>query len=201
MEFTIKTDWHAEAFRRGIPANAFTAQTYLLKLRYISCHTPRAAVAKKLRPGRSPLLAIFLEGFSGVLDGLHGRFGAFPANDIELLVLKLVGRLEELFKLLLYGRERSRTSFKACSECESLGTANKRSLRSVLPLLFCSILRMPMTRQVRTMPGKVAASCTTMISIGSPSSALVEGTNPQSCGYVRPVSSDFESVNAPSFGS
>ena len=37
------------------------------------------------------------------------------------------------------GFERSRTCFRACSECESLGTANRRSLRSVFPLLFCSI--------------------------------------------------------------
>ena len=40
------------------------------------------------------------------------------------------------------GFERSLTSFSACSECESLGTANRRSLRSVLPLVFCSIWRM-----------------------------------------------------------
>ena len=36
------------------------------------------------------------------------------------------------------GFERSLTSFRACSECESRG-ANRLSLRSVLPLLFCSI--------------------------------------------------------------
>ena len=38
-------------------------------------------------------------------------------------------------------------------------------------------------------------------SSGSPSSAVVEGTKPQSCGYVKPTKRDFVSVKASSFGS
>src|SRR5581483_865554 len=46
------------------------------------------------------LLAVLLEGLRGILDGLHRCFGAFPTDDIKCLVLKLVGCLEKLFKLL-----------------------------------------------------------------------------------------------------
>src|SRR5262249_40537812 len=41
----------------------------------------------------------------------------------------------------------------------------------------------------------------TIASRGSPSSALVEGTKPQSWGYVKPTSRDFLSVNVSNFGS
>ena len=41
----------------------------------------------------------------------------------------------------------------------------------------------------------------TITSSGSPSSAVVEGTKPQSCGYVKPTKRDFVSVKASSFGS
>jgi hypothetical protein len=35
---------------------------------------------------------------AGVLDGLHCQLGPLPADDIELLVLKLLGRDEELLQ-------------------------------------------------------------------------------------------------------
>jgi hypothetical protein len=58
--------------------------------------------------------------------------------------------------------------------------------QAVVPLslafAFLLDLRMPMMRQVNTMPGKVAASWITMMSSGSPSSAFVDGTKPQSWG-------------------
>ena len=58
------------------------------------------AVAKTQRAKSAELLLAVLERFSRKFDGLYGCFGPFPADDIEIFVLKLIGRLEELFKLL-----------------------------------------------------------------------------------------------------
>jgi hypothetical protein len=43
------------------------------------------------------LLAVFRGGLCRILDGLPGRLGTLPADDVELLVLKFVGGDEELF--------------------------------------------------------------------------------------------------------
>ena len=76
--------------------------------RQVRCSSP-FAWSRFLLPGsivtqraeaKKRSLSALLEGPRGILDGLHGRFGAFPADEIEVLVLKLVGRLEELFNLL-----------------------------------------------------------------------------------------------------
>ena len=53
------------------------------------------------RPPESAILSSFAKDFARVLDGLHRRLGSLPADDLELLVLKLVGRDEELLKLFL----------------------------------------------------------------------------------------------------
>ena len=55
-----------------------------------------------------------------------------------------------------------------------------RSLRSFFFLVTCSPSITPMGRQVRAHPGKAGSSINTNTSIGSPSSAFVEGSNPKS---------------------
>lgn len=54
-------------------------------------------VAEEARAGRVNLLAVFRGGLCRILDGLPRRLGTLPADDVELLVLKLVGGDEELF--------------------------------------------------------------------------------------------------------
>jgi hypothetical protein len=51
-----------------------------------------------------------------------------------------------------------------------------------LPFALLLDLKKADDTAVSTMPGKVAASWITMMSSGSPSSALVDGTKPQSWG-------------------
>ena len=135
----------------------------------------------------SELLAVLRKTLATVFNRLNRDLGAFPPYDLQFFVFKLVGCDEEFLKLLLNWLLRGRgRRDRPCSECESAGVAaNRRSFRSAFPLLFCSIWRMPMIRQVsRTIkPGKSAASwITTEGSSGSPSSALVDGTKPQSWG-------------------
>ena len=129
---------------------------------------------------RFALLVVFCESFRGVLDGLYRHLGALPAEIFNFLSSSSSVAMKNFSSSSCIGLVRSRTSSKARSECERRGTANRRSFRSDLLLLFCSIWRIPMTRQVMTRPGNVAASWITMMSSGSPSSALVEGTKPQS---------------------
>jgi hypothetical protein len=63
------------------------------------------------------------------------------------------------------------------------GSAKTRSLRSLSPCWFAGREGTPIGLHRSTRPGYVAASCIMIsTSSGSPSSALVDGTNPQSYG-------------------
>jgi hypothetical protein len=107
------------------------------------------------------------------------RSWGLSTRDFQFFVFKLVSCDEKLLQLLLNRlREIPDIAQTLLRVRARRGTANRRSFRWAFPLLFCSIRKPPMMRQVRTTPGKVAASWITMMSRGSPSSALVDGTSP-----------------------
>jgi hypothetical protein len=82
------------------------------------------------------------------------------------------------------------TSSRPFSRRASHGIAMMRSLRMRSPgswlIRFCSTLRTPIARHGTTTPGCDDTSQSSMASRGSPSAACVDGTHPQSKGYVRP---------------
>jgi hypothetical protein len=52
-----------------------------------------AVVTRPPRGEEASRSCVAVTRFGGILYGLHGRFGAFPADDIQVLVPKLLGRL------------------------------------------------------------------------------------------------------------
>src|ERR1700719_338764 len=105
------------------------------------------------------LLALSLIAFIAILGPFQPMISSFLSSSSSVA-------MKNFSSSCRIGFDRSRTSRRPCSECDRRGTANRRSFLSALPLLFCSICRMPMMRQVSTTPGNVAASWITMMSRG-----------------------------------
>ena len=85
------------------------------------------------------LFLVLGESLGAVLDRLHRDLGAFPPDDLQFFVLKLIGRDEELLKLLLNLLRKVPNVAKALLRVGAPGHREQAVFRSAFPLLFCSI--------------------------------------------------------------
>ena len=84
----------------------------------------------------SPFL---LNDLDASLIACRAAFGPFPADNFDLFVLEFVCRLEELFELLADRLRKIAYVLESLLRMRIPWHGESRSLRSVLPLLFCSI--------------------------------------------------------------
>jgi len=143
------------------------------------------------RPWRrsSSLLALFPEAALAALDLGCGGLGALPAAKSERLPRALHRMHEEVSAASFSSRRSSRTSEIGVLAAVCQGTKMRRSLRKRSPATRCSTFSKPIGRARITMPGKVPAAPIRKASTGSPSSAAVPGTKPQSWGSTVPGAS------------